>query len=521
MFRRWVLRATLLGLAVRLVHLLAVAATPIPRWQSFTTEGDFATTWNWAAQIRGGDFLGRPPYHPYSRWMQRMGTPADWDRWWGGALRFQHAPLYAYVIAAFSRAPDGTALPVFVLQLVLGVLCIPLVAFLARRWAGEKAGIVAAFLWALGRSQIALESFLLRDALGLPLALGGLCLMELLRDRGPRWKWCALGAGALFGVGTLQRENVLLLGLTAVPMAAWLIRGQHTNLRPASDGPEPELRRVSPFLAAALVLAGFAAMLSPLVARNVAVGVPALNLSNRAPEVLLECLEVAPGADYKASIYPALGPRLEEAHASVWRTLGIILRDGAQKPGAFARFLLVKAWAWLSAAEIPDNLDLPYLIAHSPLLYGSVAIWLLLGPALLGLWLLRKNAMVLWSAALFGGPLMIAPVVWRLRAGILPVVVPLAAAAFVWLWKKPLALAPLAAFAALQFFAAPQPVGLLRPIGATLSAKVFVAEQNPQAALAEIDAYLAEVSKGRAAPYASLSRYRDEIAASLSSVPAR
>ena len=514
MFRRWVLRATLLGLAVRLVHLLAVAATPIPRWQSFTTEGDFATTWSWAAQIRGGDWLGRPPYHPYSRWMQQLGTPADWDRWWGGVARFHHSPLYAYVIAAFSRAPDGTALPVFVLQLILGVTCIPLVAFLAMRWAGETAGIVAAFLWALGRSQIALESFLLRDALGLPLALGGLCLMEFLRDS-PRWRWCALGAGALFGLGTLQRENVLLLGLTAIPIAAWLTRGHPTNLRPAPDGPGSEIRRVSPGFAAALVMAGFVAMLSPLVARNLAVGVPALNLSNRAPEVLLECLEVAPGADYKASIYPALGARLEEAHASVARTLGIILRDGARQPRAFAKLLFVKAWAWLSAAEIPDNLDLPYLIAHSPLLYGSVATWLLLGPALLGLWLLRRNAMALWSAALFAGPLMVAPVVWRLRAGILPVAVPLAAAALVWLYRQPRGLVPLAAFAALQFFAAPQPVGLLRPIGATLSAKVYMAEQNPQAALDEIDAYQAEVKKGRAAPNSSLSKYRDQIAATL------
>jgi len=516
--RRWIRRAVLLGLAIRLVHLLAIAGSTIPRWQQYTAQGDFSIAWRWAAQVRAGDWLGRPPFHPDTAWMRKLGTPADWERWWGGLQTYHQAPLYPYLVAAVTRPPDGSPLPLFALQGLLGLACIPMAAFLATRWAGFRAGAIAAFLWALARPEIALEAFLLRDAVAMPLLLGALCLLERLRAP-PGRPVLAAFAGLLLGAATLDRENILPLALACVPLAAWLW------LRDASEAPRPAHRA----RAAALAAAGLATAFAPLVARNLIASAPAAALSNRGPEVILHSLSIAPGADpIGINLFPALRGQLEEAHGSTLRACAIVTRDGLRQPGRFAALLARKALAWLSAGEPADNVELEYLALRSPVLRLCLPTWALLAPALFGAALSlgserRRRALGLWALALLTLPLMASIVLWRIRAGTLPVLVPFAAMALDSLWarlREPalrkqglLQAAALAAFALVSLFALPAPAWPLRPSSTEQSAVIRLDEGDAPAALAEIDEYLGRVRAGRAEPSARLLELRGRILA--------
>jgi hypothetical protein len=517
--RRWIRRALLLGLAVRLVHLLAIAGSTIPRWQQYTAQGDFSIAWRWAAQIRGGDWLGRPPYHPDTAWMRKIGSPEDWARWWGGLQTYHQAPLYPYLVAAVARPGGGSPLPIFVLQALLGLACIPLVAWLASRWAGPRAGVIAAFLWALARPEIALEAFLLRDAVALPLLLGALCLLERLRSP-PGRPMIALGAGLLLGAATLDRENILPLALAAVPLAGWLW------LRDGPEAPRPAHR----VRAAALAAAGLTLAFTPLLARNLAVGAPAAALSNRGPEVILHSLSIAPGADpVGINLFPALRGQLEEARGSTLRACFIVLRDGLHQPDRFGALLGRKALAWLSAGEPADNVELDYLALRSPVLKLCLPTWAVLGPALLGVAVSlttqrRRRSVGLWAFALLTLPLMGSIVLWRIRAGTLPVLVPFAALGLDFIWdnlREPasrrraglLQAAGVAAFVLVSLFALPAPAWRLRPYSTDQSAVIRLDEGDAGTALSEIDEYLALARRGLAEPSPELLELRARILA--------
>lgn len=506
--RRLLAAAVLLGLAVRLAHLAAVAASTLPRWQEISPGTDFGFAWDWAQRIHGGDWLGNPPYHPYSRWMHSLGTQADWARWWGGAGIFQQAPLYSYLIAWVCAPPWGSVLRMFVLQIALGVLCIPLVFWLARRWGDERTGLVAAFLWALCQTQVALEAFLLRDALVPPLLLGGLCLLEWMTDH-PRARWIGLLAGLELGLAALLRENLFLVGLVGVPLGAWL----------AGRG-----RRLG---AGAMVALGLTVGLSPLIARNLRVGVSPLALSNRAPEAILTGLSVSPGTDpLDFTIYPSMGADLEAAAGSSLGALRVVANQGARHPGLFLRRLGRKVWGWLSAYEPADNVDLPYLVLHSSALRLCLPTPLLLGPALLGLLLILrdpKRFVLLWvTLTVFLAPLGLIAVLWRIRANGLPFMAPLAAIAWVWVWdgvrqgrllQVMPAVAGVGAFIAASYFFAAGPLGRIRSIEPSLAARVDLFEHHKEAALEEFDEYERMVREGHAQPSAAISALRARVEA--------
>ena len=509
-----VFSATLLGLCVRAVHLAAIARSAIPDWQRFTRQTDFSVTWSWAAEIRAGNWLGQPPFHPDTWWMRGLGTPADWERWWGGLNTFQQAPLYPYLVAVLCAPTHGSPVRLFILQSVLGAACVPMVAFLARRWGGASAGVLAAFLWALARTEVALDSFLLRDALAMPLFLGGLCLLERLRTHasagGP-----AFGVGVLLGLATLQRENVLLLGLFAAPLAASLL---------ARDARAPLPSRAGRARVAGWVLLGFGLTLAPLVARNVHLGVAPLALSNRAPEAIFAGLSLAPGADpVGIHFYSGMRQELEAARGSVFRSYWIVLEGGLRTPAAFAQLLLRKAWGWLSAGEPPDNVDLDYLVLRSPILRLCIPTGLLMGPALLGLALCarhrRQCAVGLWAFFWMLPPLFTGLVLWRLRSGLLPLLIPFTAVALSWLFEQGrsrrasfvIATVALVAFTGVAYRFPAAPLFQLGPMGASLSAAAYLARGEPAAALTELDEYLAFVARGDAKPFPAITELREEI----------
>jgi hypothetical protein len=512
--KRWVAGAMGLGLLVRGVHFFAVASSTISRWQDFIEETDFFVTWRWATAIRLGDLVGRPPFHPDTQWMRQLGSPDDWARWWGGVETFQQAPLYAYLVAAVCRPPDGSPLTMFAVQCLGGVLCVPMVAFLASRWAGEDAGVAAAFLWALARAEVALDGFLLRDALALPMVLGLLCLVEALKTS-PRWRSLCVAVGLVGAVAALQRENLLALAVAGVPLAAWArgaaLRGVNGRQRAAAAG---------------LALLGLAVGLGPLVARNAAVGAPPFALANRGPEAVLGGLSVAPGADPVGIVHaPAMRAQLEEARGSTLRAIGIVLREGAAQPGRFAGLLGWKLWAWLGAAEPTDNVNLNYLAQRSPVLRACVPTVWLVALALVGLVLCarewRKSLLALVASVLLWGPLTFSLVLWRIRAGALPLLVPLAGIALAWAWRGRQeargavlgTLAGVVAFLGLAYAFPVEPVARIGPMGTTLTALVYATEGDPARALAALDEYDGWVARGLATERPDLRQLRSELLA--------
>jgi len=255
-----------LALGVRFAHFVAIAGTPFPQFPRVFGQSDLNTFWEWAENIRAGDWVGRDTYHPVFDWMQAIAPTETWYRWWGGKAIFQQAPLYAYLVAGLLTVSRGSLAFVSNAQLLIGALQ-PLVMFwLGRRLFDERVGLVAAALTAVYGPFVFHESVLLRD--WLPPILEPLALVALLRAR-ERQGTIAWGlAGAALGLAVLAKETILLF----VPVALlWVVLGaRQARGRAMASG--------------AALLAGLLLVLFPLIARNAAVGAPWLAISNRTAE---------------------------------------------------------------------------------------------------------------------------------------------------------------------------------------------------------------------------------------------
>jgi tetratricopeptide (TPR) repeat protein len=176
------------------------------------------------------------------------------------------SPLYIYVLAACLAVFDSFT-AVRVVQIVLGTASVWFIFLSARRWFGERAAWIAALLAAFTGLFTFYEVLILQSSIDAFLTSAALwCLSEAFRDstvasgfsRKSGFSWKFLLAGAIFGLQTLNRPNVLIAaaGVALVmAIAAW-------RLRPA----RPELRRGS-----ALLVAGLIAGMAPSAIRNAVV----------------------------------------------------------------------------------------------------------------------------------------------------------------------------------------------------------------------------------------------------------
>lgn len=478
-FRTWLLALAVAGLFVRTAHLGVVASGTLPRWHLVERSSDAAGAWALVQQLRGGDWLGAPAYRPASI----PGTPEQWERWVGPAATAYTAPLYPYLLALALPA-DGDATRVFTLQVLLDTCTLVLVGLLGRRWGSPRAGLIAAGLYAVAQPVVALSSLMLRDCVGLFLLALGLWCFERAREAPstPRW----LAAGAVVMLGVLQRENLLPVVAIAAALA-WKAHG------PRATG---------------LVLAGALAVFSPWLARNVATGAPPLSLSAAGPVTLVAGLSAEPDANPIGYQMPArVFADLDEAHGSMVRMLGVLWTEADGHRVRFLRVLGLKLWGLTSAYEPADNVDLDNLTHASWPLALCLPTGLFLAAVLLGCaaaWKGRDRAglgfWVFWALA---AVLLLPPVFWRLRAGLLPVALPLGVSGLELLWKtatRQLAFAAtgLAALATLlAFLAPPKALFKLRWIDALVSAKVHVVEGDRDAARAELEDFVALGQAGR------------------------
>jgi len=164
-------------------------------------------------------------------------------------------PLYLYFLAALFAA-GGSLTTARVIQVELGTATVALVFFAAREWFGERVAWVAAVLAALTGLFTFHEVLLLPAALDPFLTAAGLAALAVALRRPPAespskpwaFRWFA-GTGVIFGLGVLNRPNMLLAAAVIVMLLA-------------------AVRRTKP---AAFMAAGLLVALAPLLVRDVVV----------------------------------------------------------------------------------------------------------------------------------------------------------------------------------------------------------------------------------------------------------
>lgn len=354
-----------------------------------------------------------------------------WDRWLGEATFFQE-PAYPYLVGLTYWLAGPKPWAVFTWQLALGVAGVLLVHALARRLYSHSAALAAGALAVLAPVPLFYEVVLLRDSLVVFVTLALALLMHWAVE-GPRRRWLLLGLA--FGLAALVKQTFLALPLLLAGWRLATVRGA-TRERLAAAG---------------LVIAGMALALSPTVARNLAVGVPALALNGSAGAMLpmFHTSQASPGfiavgEDYVRSMLAGGGSPLRtllaaaRTHRDAWHFLALELQK--------------VAFTW-HGYEAPNNVDF-YLFRQGAPLLGALparlavlvplaAIGLVRGPG-------RAWPLLLGVAATLAGVVM-ATALARYRLPVVAALLPLAGAGVVrlggWIaafrWR-PIALATLA-----------------------------------------------------------------------------
>lgn len=224
--RRHALLVFTVALAVRLLHLWQLSATP------------FAT-------VLLGDALS------YDTWAR---TLADGD-WWGTEVFYQ-APLYPYLLGLIYAVFGADPMHARLVQALLGAGSSVMLGTAVRWLIGPRAGLVAGLLLALYAPGIFLDSLLQKSAVDVAcVTLIMLAVAALVTRRSGALVWWGL-LGLAVGALALTRENALVW---IAVLAAWAFAGAEAR----ASG---RLRVVSVYLAGVLLLLG------PVAYRNYLIG---------------------------------------------------------------------------------------------------------------------------------------------------------------------------------------------------------------------------------------------------------
>jgi 4-amino-4-deoxy-L-arabinose transferase-like glycosyltransferase len=156
-----------------------------------------------------------------------------------------HPPLFSLYLGVVSRLGADSFLAHRLASCVVGAAAVAVIGLVARRLAGDRAGLVAAGLAALYPYLWINDAVALSESLlALTIALMLLAAYAFWRDPSP-WRAAGLGAGITL-VALTRAEGILLLPLLALPVAVMV---------PGLD-PRRRLARVGAMALAAVVLAG-------------------------------------------------------------------------------------------------------------------------------------------------------------------------------------------------------------------------------------------------------------------------
>jgi 4-amino-4-deoxy-L-arabinose transferase-like glycosyltransferase len=215
-----------LALAVRLVYVLVIAPAPVG------VGGDAGFYHSAANLLANGHFLYRGIFgHAY--------------------VTAEHPPLFPVVLSLSSVLGENSLLAHRIVGCLIGSLAVIAIALLARRVAGERAGLIAGLLAAVYPPLVTADGLVMSEPLFVLLVAAGLLAALRLRARGATADASLLGL--VIGLATLTRgEGVLLLPLLGWPAAVLA-------------APQGRLKRVLATAAAALIL------IAPWMVRNAVV----------------------------------------------------------------------------------------------------------------------------------------------------------------------------------------------------------------------------------------------------------
>jgi 4-amino-4-deoxy-L-arabinose transferase-like glycosyltransferase len=129
-----------------------------------------------------------------------------------------HPPLFPLVLSAVSLLGGRSTDAHRVVGCVLGALAVGVIALIARRIAGDRAGLIAAVVAAVSLPLIANDSLAMSESL-YDLTIAGVLLAAVVAARRPTLK-AAVVLGAAIGLASLTRsEGLLFLPFLALPLA--------------------------------------------------------------------------------------------------------------------------------------------------------------------------------------------------------------------------------------------------------------------------------------------------------------
>ncbi len=384
----------LLALALRGAHLDVLARGPLFTQHETFAESDMFMFDQWARRIVAGDLLGRETYQPLTAWQLSLAPEATWRHWYGAAPVFNKAPLYAYLVALMRALFGQPMLPLALLQVLVSAACVPLLYLVTRRLFEPEAGLLAALLFAVYAPSVHFSVVMLRDAWIVPAGLGVSLALLRLGEQPSRRR--SLAAGLVAGAALVLNEAFVSLLLLALAWIAWTVE------RPA------RLR------ALALFVLGTALALSPVAARNLAVGAPVTSLAVMG-STALAVFDTAHSNPWFFEIHPqSVTHVLAQADGRLGATLVACYRTFEGGLPDVTSFYLRKSLGLLIPYENPDNVNFYYAALRDPLLRVLPGYGLLLPLALVGLGLAWRRwrtlaALVPVAASLLLGMLVMLP----------------------------------------------------------------------------------------------------------------
>ncbi|MEA1926887.1 MAG: glycosyltransferase family 39 protein [Candidatus Auribacterota bacterium] len=369
---------------------------------------------SWARQISDGDILSDRSNHPYHFWHARVGTPEEWEAWYGGK-RFHQSPLYPYLLAGLITAGFSVE-GVKIIQALVGVGILLLTFAVAKRIFGIVVAFTAGILCLFYGPFYLYETQLLRTtwltAIGLLSLL--LCLWAAAAKKSWPWIFVGISAGLLF--------------LFKAGFLPWLAAiGVYAIISPGN-------RKQGSYYILKILLAlgtGIAICLSPLVVRNAMVQAPLLS-SSSVGEVTFTFGNAGDVSGTSFEVSTFTGGILREGGGKFIPT---ILATVKTNPGGWGQVLtrcVRKFYAFWQGYETPNNANFYYACFHSPFLRFSTYTFLLLGPAaLVGMGLALRRRREVFPLYLYVGAIIFPVLIFyhlsRFRLPAVPVLIIFAA----------------------------------------------------------------------------------------------
>ncbi|HET6603628.1 MAG TPA: glycosyltransferase family 39 protein [Xanthomonadaceae bacterium] len=279
-------------------------------------------------------------------------------------------PLYGYVLAALFAVTGFNIFAVYLVQVAVDALAAYGLILIAREFDRERAGIVAAALYALCLPATLYATTLLKATwvAALLVLWVWLALRALRHDR---WGWW-VGLGLLGGLGVALRGNLLLLALAGLLLVPLLAQGRGGILAPAARAAWMLGGLALPLALLSLRNAELSGTFSPLPGNGGIVLHQLYNPDNPRSEQyapafvsMLHPIEIWQG--YRAQAQRRLGRPLSGAQVDrYWRAqaLEFITAHPAQVAGNLAR----KAGKFAAFPEVPNNRSLADEREFSPTL---------------------------------------------------------------------------------------------------------------------------------------------------------